>query len=507
MFHAPNAAVSLRLLNFEAQHTIKITAAGSSGTLFCTELTMERLFSPCTRMHDILESQGRLEEFIGRNRNNPEWLQELNLDVSTDAFLSAESGFTFADLHAMLGNDYTAAWSAPTTQSLTWLTPHASVAREGGILVQSWGSCCFNFNADGKEIVVLARSPEHLLEICDVVLRLLAASVVHSVILHIYGSRDGALINAPTLAYLMEQCQSLKVLTLENVNALDEDQIRVLGTCSRPGLEIELENCRLTSDGSSALAEILGRNQGPTKLHLCNVDNFVLANGLRGNSRLKSLIPRISNNRGLGNREVLAFAGALRENKGLVDLDLRWYDFTMSDDTWDAVCDSLKAHPTLQFFDLRETWTFGFGTIYPPSALKSRIQALVDMLKVNMSIHTLPLNPHYRQHKLFRRSVIPCLKTNRFRFRPRVRAIQKTRPIAYRTKVLGRALLAVRTDPNRFWMLLSGNPEVAFPSTTANLPTSATDAVTATTTVTATRETGASDVATPTACQKRKARP
>jgi hypothetical protein len=41
--------------------------------------------------------------------------------------------------------------------------------------------------------------------------------------------------------------------------------------------------------------------------------------------------------------------------------------------------------------------------------------------------------------------------------------------------VLGRALLAVRTDPNRFWMLLLGNAEVAFPSTTAaeSLPTPA----------------------------------
>jgi hypothetical protein len=35
----------------------------------------------------------------------------------------------------------------------------------------------------------------------------------------------------------------------------------------------------------------------------------------------------------------------------------------------------------------------------------------------------------------------------------------------YRAKVLGHALLAVRTDPNRFWMLLSGNPEIDLPST------------------------------------------
>jgi hypothetical protein len=47
-------------------------------------------------------------------------------------------------------------------------------------------------------------------------------------------------------------------------------------------------------------------------------------------------------------------------------------------------------------------------------------------------------------------------------------AIQKTHLIAYRANILGRALLAVRTDPpNRFWMLLSGKAEVAFPSTTA----------------------------------------
>jgi hypothetical protein len=51
--------------------------------------------------------------------------------------------------------------------------------------------------------------------------------------------------------------------------------------------------------------------------------------------------------------------------------------------------------------------------------------------------------------------------------------------------VLGRALLAARTDANSIWMLLSANPEVAFPSTAANLPTPA----------------------TPTDCQKRKARP
>jgi hypothetical protein len=48
---------------------------------------------------------------------------------------------------------------------------------------------------------------------------------------------------------------------------------------------------------------------------------------------------------------------------------------------------------------------------------------------------------------------------------------KKTRQITYRAKVMGRALLAARTNANTVWMLLSGNPEVAVPSTTASLPT------------------------------------
>jgi hypothetical protein len=447
-------SASLSLLNLEgsvaAYSILKIAAVGSSAKAHCSALTMERLFSPCTRLHDIIESQGRLVP--------PEGLQELNLDVSTDEFLTAERAFTYADLYAMLGNRNTFAW----------LTQHTAVAREGRQGVHSWGelqgSCRFSFSADGKEIVALARSPEHLLDICDVVLRLLAASVVHSVILDEWSFHDGALINAPTLAYLMEQCQSLNVLILGNVEALDEDHCRVLGSYSRPGLEIKLICCKLTSAGASALAEVLGRNQGPTELSLCENVNSILADGLRGNSRLKSLTPRTFRGLELDKRGLLAITGALKENEGLLDLHL-WYDFMMSDETWDVVCDTLKTHPTLQVLHLRSIQTFAES----PAVIKSRIQAVVKMLKVNMSIHTVCLRDHYREHELFQGSVIPYLETNMLR--PRVRAIQKTRPIAYGAKVLGRALLVVRNDPNRFWMLLSGNPEVVFRLTAATTTT------------------------------------
>jgi hypothetical protein len=426
----------------------------------CLLFTMERLFSPCTRYHDLVERQG------GRVSRESR-LRELNLDVSADEFLSAERGFTYADLYAMLGNG----------KKIAWLTPHAFVLRASYMYFQGqmfYQGCTLEFKADGEEIFALARSPEHLLEICNVVLRLLAVSVVHSVTLRKVGTRPGALINAPALAYLMEQCQSVKVLKFEQT-ALDEDHCFVLGAYSKPDLEIELTQCKLTSAGTIALAEVLGRNQGPTKIDGCdNIDTFVLANGLRGNSRLKSLRPRISNILEVRNRQVLAIADALKENKGLAFLNLS-HDSSMSDEGWDAVCDSLKTHPTLQVLNLDS------DAFEDPAVLKSRIQALLEMVKMNLSLHTIYLHEHLSRHELFRGSVLPYLETNRLR--PRLLAIQKTRPITYRAKVLGRALLAVRTDPNRFWMLLLGNAEVAFPPKNAtNLPTPATTAATSTTT-------------------------
>jgi hypothetical protein len=475
---------------------------------------------------DLLEDQLNSEEYEYWYETY-EPFQELNLDVSTEELLSAEKAFTYADLYATLGNEDTVAW----------LTPHASVSRVDGGARTAWQqldeSCHFCFSADDTYILAFARSSEHLLEICDVVLRLLAVSVVRSVTIDEWSCPDGALISAPAFADFIEQCQSLRLLSFKELDVsleMDEDQCRALGVSSRPDLEIELKHSTITSAGARALTEVLGRNQGPTKLDCCFIDNSVLADGLRGNSRLRSLNLCLSENPEVGHRERLAIAGALRENKGLVDLDLSCFDFRVTDETWGAVCDSLHAHPTLEVLDLRTHGTSGMVPLVP-AVIKSQIQALLDMMKTNTSIRTIHLNSDYSQHEIFRKSVIPYLETNRFR--PRLLAIQKTRPIPYRAKVLGRALLAARTDANSFWMILSGNAEVAFPSITtttaaaANLPTPAAAATTTTVPgslpATATNATSsvilstastsnafaptvAANLATPSAGQKRKVR-
>jgi hypothetical protein len=124
----------------------------------------ERLFSPCTRLRERFESQGRV---VGH-----ELLQELELDVSTAEFLSTERMFAYADLYAVLVNP----------NEVARLTPHAAVMPERGRGIHPWmlldGSC---FKADGKVVAALASSPEHLVEICDLDLRLLAqASFIQS---------------------------------------------------------------------------------------------------------------------------------------------------------------------------------------------------------------------------------------------------------------------------------------------------------------------------------------
>jgi hypothetical protein len=121
----------------------------------------------------------------------------------------------------------------------------------------------------------------------------------------------------------------------------------------------------------------------------------------------------------VSSREVLAIAGALRENKGLTELNLVFYGFVANDGTWGAICDSLKSHPTLDVLDLRATFRAAATTA--PAVPTPRLQALLDMLKVNTSIHTLQLDSRYKEHDIFRASIIPYLETNRFR--PRLLAI------------------------------------------------------------------------------------
>jgi hypothetical protein len=72
---------------------------------------------------------------------------------------------------------------------------------------------------------------------------------------------------------------------------------------------------QITGAAAETLAEVLKRNQGPTKLYNCFIDYCVLPNGLRGNSRLKSLRPPIVRNYGDGNQKLLQSMAPSKKTK------------------------------------------------------------------------------------------------------------------------------------------------------------------------------------------------
>jgi hypothetical protein len=188
---------------------------------------------------------------------NPEGLRELDLDVSTEELLSAKRASTYADLYAVMRD----------SETVVWLTPHAAVISPGGRAhhcIPSLLAFRFFIGADGKDIFVATSSATARLEMFAVVGRLLtaSASTVYELDIRNLCRRHQAYDTiGPTLAYLMQQCQSLKVLSLTFFE-IDEDQIRVLGAVSRPGLDIKLKFCRIAGASAEALAEVLKRDQG-----------------------------------------------------------------------------------------------------------------------------------------------------------------------------------------------------------------------------------------------------
>jgi hypothetical protein len=84
-----------------------------------TTMTMEHhLFSPRTRLNDLLESKVQFDDSEDEElRQDFENVKELKLAVSTQELRSAETerrGFAYADMYAMLGNGDTIAWFTPS---------------------------------------------------------------------------------------------------------------------------------------------------------------------------------------------------------------------------------------------------------------------------------------------------------------------------------------------------------------------------------------------------------
>jgi hypothetical protein len=293
---------------------------------------------------------------------------------------------------------------------------------------------------------------------CDFLLRLLTTSKQQDI--RFYGPAEDCRLpfTGENLSRFFAESRSKQRVTLKNI-LLDEDQCHALATVSRQELILEYD-CRLKDDNGchNSFIECLQGDRGPTELNKCSIDCRVLADALRGNTRVVKLklARHVTTNTGMN-----ALARALAENHGLEDLSL--YDHSISDENWEIMCQSLQSHPALTKLNLRSTgqviWVNGRCITMSRGQKVKRARALADMLLKNTVLQTISFSRYELDPKIYWELISPRLQTNLYR--PRVIAINRAGGLLRRA-LLQRALQSesVRNNPSLVWLFLSENMDV-----------------------------------------------
>jgi hypothetical protein len=305
---------------------------------------------------------------------------------------------------------------------------------------------------------------------CDFMVRLLAGSEKRKV--YLYGLSGTLLlpVAGPSLSHLFERSQEhLITFTVGHV-ILNEEHIRVLAIAPQPELQLCLVWCELSDNGAcrNRFVEWLQSGGGPTELDGCHIDSHVLADSLKGESRLGVLrLPSVSGRRNLFGCEIsidpdraLIFS-ALAENRGLTALHASGH--SIDDESWTILCQSIQNHPTLTRVNLTDTGPMNSAgescALLSDEQKTRRTRTLAEMIQTNTILCYITLSPGEYDERIYTESIQPRLEANIYR--PRVFAIKNEaddRP--FRQKVLGRALAGVSSEPNLVWMFLSENVDV-----------------------------------------------
>jgi hypothetical protein len=290
---------------------------------------------------------------------------------------------------------------------------------------------------------------------CDFAVRLLATCEERDLFI------DGGDIAAPAplsgaslSLFFQESRGDLQKFSLNRM-VLSEDQCLALATMSRLDVELDISICSLADDAAAAGAfiECMQSDRGRATLYRCKIDSQLLANALTGDSRVTSFKPDFD---GTDDADKAILFRALANNRGLVELNL--YGHPIRDKNWTILCESLQAHPTLTRLNLYSTvqrGPAGIPIIFSDEQKTLWTRLLADMVQQNTVLHTIQLDSSERDDQIYTEEIRPYLVTNLYR--PRVRAIKKTKDRPFREKLLGRALYSVRSNPNLVWMLLSEN--------------------------------------------------
>jgi hypothetical protein len=403
--------------------------------------TLDSLFRPSTRFQ---LRGGRRRFSLPRNFTEVELLPNL----TTDDIVA--TGINWDDLRCFVHDKFV--WMAPGTyiSSASIGTGLYPVAVEVGAKDDS---------AAGMRVRVRPGTATHTASAtCNFLVRLLATSE-HCDVYMQGSSRALSPICGPSLSQFFEQGgQNLRAVTLRDM-IFGEEDIRVLANVPQQHkLQLALRDCRFSGGDASnnALLQWLQSGRGPTELYRCVLDSVVITDAIKGNSRLGRLLLCQEKASTTGAPELSLIFKALAEDRGLTEFDAFWY--SIGDQNWSLLCQSLQKHPTLTSLGLACT-----GPKRPTDKTElsaeqktNRTRALADMMQTNTSLHTIRLFPGEYDERIYTESIEPRLEANLYR--PRIMAVKKEaddRP--FRQKVLGRALNCVKSNPNLVWMFLSEN--------------------------------------------------
>jgi hypothetical protein len=254
--------------------------------------------------------------------------------------------------------------------------------------------------------------------------------------------------SGPLLSQFLRESPSLKFLQFDGLRFMEE-HCRALASLQRTDLEITLHYCKLDpQDAEGTFLDWFRHYQVVTEIHCFQMQNRIFS-GLSGNNYLKRLKLKFPVDE-VGEEEMHSLLQALPGNMGIEDLHM--VDLKLTDKNWCLLLYSLSTHPRIESVTYKDYFTSSLSTL-------SRItwmNAILQMLQHNTVVHTIELPDEFENEDVYQNSILPRLEMNRNCFEVQRRALKRADP-SIRRQLLGRALHAVRYNPNLMFQFLSEN--------------------------------------------------
>jgi hypothetical protein len=370
---------------------------------------------------------------------------EVQLAVSVEDFLICN--WDWKDLRAVLTDD--------VTPKVLWITEHAFIKVNGQghfhVTLNECVTASFQ-EASGLEQSLFLVHPDRTnatisLGVAGVFWRAITTS--NCVQLRIgncyseYEANSLVLPSAPLLSKFLRGNLSLRHLEFDDY-IFEEEHCRALATLQRTDLKVKFTYCTIQPRNEEPFIEWFRNSQVVTELECCTMESSILS-ALSGNISVKKIAifePSAE--------EIRSLAWALQDNLGIEHLCLNDPDF--GEATWSLFFGLLATHPRIKLLTLREGWTPNLSA----ESKRSVMNAILQMLRLNTVVHTIELPDQINNEAMYQNAILPRLQMNRTSFEVQRQAVKRADP-SIRPQLLGRALHAVRCNPNLVFQFLSEN--------------------------------------------------